>query len=164
MTDPTLELLLGTIQPARGRAWHGGVTPVGALRGITARQAAWVPAPKRMSIWGLTLHVAYWKYTVRRHLEGGNGPRFPRSPANFPRVPQPATEAAWREDCRLAAEEHRRFVAAVKRFDPARLRRRPPTGKKWTYAEMILGVLAHDAYHTGQIQLLKRLWRGAARG
>jgi hypothetical protein len=159
MTDRTIALLLGTIQPARGRAWHGGVTPVGALRGVTAAQAAWVPAPNRMSIWGLTLHVAYWKYAVRRHLEGGDGPRFPRSPANFPRVPEPATEAAWREDCRLAAEEHRKFVAAVKRFDFRKLGRRSPTGKRWTYGEMIVGVLAHDAYHTGQIQLLKRLRR-----
>ena len=23
---------------------------------------------------------------------------------------------------------------------------------------MVLGIAAHDAYHTGQIQLLKRLW------
>jgi len=164
MTDRTIALLLGTIQPARGRAWHGGVTPVGALRGVSAAQAAWVPAPKRMSIWGLTLHVAYWKYAVRRHLVGGDVPRFPRSPANFPKVPAPATEAAWREDCRLAAEEHRQFVEAVKRFDPRRLGRRSPTGKRWTYGEMILGVLAHDAYHTGQIQQLKRLWRRPARG
>jgi uncharacterized damage-inducible protein DinB len=24
---------------------------------------------------------------------------------------------------------------------------------------MIVGIVAHDVYHTGQIQLLKRLWR-----
>ena len=39
MTDRTLSLLLGTIQPLRGRAWHGGVTPVGALRGVTAKRS-----------------------------------------------------------------------------------------------------------------------------
>jgi hypothetical protein len=27
----------------------------------------------------------------------------------------------------------------------------------WTYAEEIHGVAAHDLYHTGQIQLIKRL-------
>jgi uncharacterized damage-inducible protein DinB len=31
--------------------------------------------------------------------------------------------------------------------------------RKWTYGELIIGVAAHDAYHTGQIQLLKRLGR-----
>jgi hypothetical protein len=27
----------------------------------------------------------------------------------------------------------------------------------WTYAELIHGAAAHDVYHAGQIQLLKRL-------
>jgi hypothetical protein len=27
----------------------------------------------------------------------------------------------------------------------------------WTYAEEVHGVAAHDLYHTGQIQLIKRL-------
>ncbi len=31
--------------------------------------------------------------------------------------------------------------------------------RKWSYGDLIAGVLAHDAYHTGQIQLLKRLWK-----
>jgi uncharacterized damage-inducible protein DinB len=158
MSDRTIPLLLRTIEPARGRAWHGGPTPVGALRGVTAEQAAWVPAPGRSSIWALTLHIAYWKYAVRRHLVGGRAPRFPRSPANFPAVPSSPTEAAWREDCWLAAEEHRTFVEAVKQFDPRKLDRRSPTGRRWTYGEMISGIMAHDAYHTGQIQLIKRLW------
>lgn len=158
MSHRTIPLLLRTIHPARGGAWHGGPTPVGALRGVTAQQAAWEPAPGRNSIWGLTLHIAYWKYAVRRHLVEGDIPRFPRSPANFPKVPDRPTEAAWREDVRLAAAEHRTFVAAVKRFDPRKLDRRSPTGRRWTYGEMIAGIMAHDAYHTGQIQLIKRLW------
>jgi hypothetical protein len=71
-----------------------------------------------------------------------------------------ADEAAWRADRALLMEQQRRFVEAVSRFDPAKLYRRPPGGKKWTYGDLILGILAHDAYHTGQIQLLKRLWAG----
>ena len=56
-------------------------------------QALWRPAPGRKCIWDLVVHIAYWKYTVRRHLAGGPQPRFPRSPANFPRLPEPADEA-----------------------------------------------------------------------
>jgi uncharacterized damage-inducible protein DinB len=154
----TLELLLEAIGPRRGRAWHGGPTPQGAVRGVSAAEARWRPAPRRHSIWSLTLHLAYWKYAVRRHFEAQPIPRFPRSPANWPAVPDPADEAAWRRDRRLLAEEHERLLAAAARFDPARLGRRPPGGKKWTYGELLTGVLAHDAYHTGQIQMLKRLW------
>jgi uncharacterized damage-inducible protein DinB len=153
-----VELVCRTMQPLRGPAWHGGPTPVGALRGVGAEQARWHPPHGRQSIWRLALHIAYWKYTVRRHLEGGSIPRFPRSPANFPAVPAIANNAAWKADRDLLAEEHLKLVAAMNRLDSRLLDRRPPSGKRWTWGEMVIGVLVHDAYHTGQIQLLKRLW------
>jgi len=31
--------------------------------------------------------------------------------------------------------------------------------KRWTYGDTILGITVHDAYHAGQIQLLKRMGR-----
>ena len=160
MSREAVELIRRTIQPLGGQAWHGGPTPVGALRGVTAREARWSPPGGRQSIWRLTLHIAYWKYTVRRHLEGGDIPRFPRSPANFPALPARADERAWNADRYLLADEHRRLVAALGRLNPTLLRKRPPSGKKWTWGEMVIGVLVHDAYHTGQIQMLKRLYRG----
>jgi len=159
VTRDALELLVSTITPRRGRAWHGGATAIGAVRGVSAELARWRPAPGRHSIWALTLHLAYWKYAVRRHLEPAEIPRFPRRPSNWPAVPARADEAAWRADRALLAEEDRRFAAAARAFDPRRLNRRPPGGRKWTYGELIIGVAAHDAYHTGQIQLLKRLGR-----
>jgi hypothetical protein len=66
---------------------------------------------------------------------------------------------AWEADKRLLAEEHEKFAWAVEGFPARLLGRRPGRKRKWTYGEMIAGILAHDAYHTGQIQLLKRLCR-----
>lgn len=157
-----VDLIRHTLEPSRGQAWHGGPTPLGALRGVDAAQARWSPNGGRQSIWRLTLHIAYWKYTVRRHLEAGTIPRFPRSPANFPALPADPSEAAWRADRALLSAEHQGLVAALSRLDPRQLHRRPPSAKRWTWGEMAIGILAHDAYHTGQIQLLKRLYR--ARG
>lgn len=172
MASTQMDLLVWNLQPPPGRRnWHGGPSPVGALRGVSADQAAWRPTARRKSVWELALHIAYWKYTVRRHLVGGPQPRFPRRPANFPRLPDPADEAAWMRDVALLRYEHDRLVEAVRRLDQRRLAAIPPGGRKWTYGELVLGVAAHDAYHTGQIQLLKRLWqeratlgRGRARG
>lgn len=157
MSRNPLELFARTITPRHGRAWHGGVTPLGALRGVTARQARWIPAGYRHSIWALTLHLAYWKYAIRRHLEPETIPRFPRGPSNWPRVPSPANDAAWKQDVALLRSEQDRFDAALRSLDPMRLDRKPPGGRKWTYGDLILGVLAHDAYHVGQVQLIKRL-------
>lgn len=158
MPSSAVDLIRRTIQPPRGSAWHGGPTPVGALRGVDAAQARWSPNGGRQSIWRLTLHIAYWKYTIRRHLEAGDIPRFPRSPANFPALPADPSEAAWQADRRLLATEHAALVAAMARLEPGMLDRRPPGATRWTWGEMAIGILAHDAYHTGQIQLLKRLY------
>lgn len=152
------EALLATLHPNRGQAWHGGPTPSGALRGVTATQARWKPGRGSHSIWELVLHIAYWNYAVRRHLEPGDE-RFPRSPANWPTVPARADERAWAADRALLADEHARLVRAVRRFPTARWKRVPSAGKRWRFGEMIVGIVAHDVYHTGQIQLLKRLWR-----
>ena len=156
MTRTALELIRLTLDPPRGRAWHGGPTPSGAVRGVPADLAHWRPAPGRKSIWELTLHIAYWKYAVRRNLEPQPIPRFPRTPANWPAAPGRPDPSQWEADRRLLVEEHARFSEAVARFDPARLRRRP--APKRNYGQLIIGVLAHDAYHAGQIQMLKRLW------
>jgi hypothetical protein len=58
----------------------------------------------------------------------------------------------------LLREEHERLVQAAGSVDLALLTRRPPTSRRWTYGQLMVGIAMHDAYHTGQIQLLKRLW------
>lgn len=161
---PIMRLLIENIQPATGRqGWHGGASPLGSLRGVDAVQAAWKPAPGRHSIWELALHIAYWKYAVRRRLEGGEGEGFARSPANWPAVPDPADEKAWKADRAVLRSEHQRLLEAVKAVSPSQLGARPRGSAKWTFGELILGIAQHDAYHAGQIQLMKRLWRERAR-
>jgi hypothetical protein len=48
------------------------------------------------------------------------------------------------------------LLEVVARLSPERLGERSPK-KAWTLCDQIHGVAAHDVYHTGQIQLLKRL-------
>ncbi len=157
--DRTLALIARTLRPPRGRAWHGGPTPVDALLGLTAREAHRRPAPGRHSIWELVLHIAYWDYAVRRRILGTELPRFPRSPANWPAVPARPEAKAWAADRALLAQEHRLLHRAVERFPAAWLGRKVSAGERWTYGDTILGIAVHDAYHAGQVQILKRLVR-----
>ncbi|HET7379581.1 MAG TPA: DinB family protein [Gaiellales bacterium] len=156
-----LAALLATLDPKRGAAWHGGPTPLMALRGVSAAQARWVPARRRHSIWELALHIAYWDYAVRRRLDPDSPRDFPRSPANWPALPDRTDEQAWAADRALLARQHGTLVRVVRRVTPARWNRRL-TGR-WTTGETIVGIVAHEVYHTGQIQLVKRLWSGRAR-
>ncbi len=156
--EPLATLLIEGIQPARGRhGWHGGATPLGAVRGLTVETALWRPAPGKKCIWELLLHIAYWKYAVRRRLEGGTAPRFPRSPANFPALPARPDQAAWDADRELLRVEHQRLLDVAAAIPAAKYGRRVQSGKRWSVGEMILGIAQHDAWHTGQIVMLKRL-------
>lgn len=161
MNDRQLAALLAeNLSPRPGRgAWHGGPTVVGALRGVSAAQAAWHPAPGRHSIWELALHIAYWNHVIARRLGRGDGDPFPRSPSDWPAVPDRAGEAAWQRDRTLIRDTHRETAAIIRAVPPSAYGRRPSGNRKWTFGETILGAAQHEAYHTGQIQLLKRLWR-----
>jgi uncharacterized damage-inducible protein DinB len=157
--DLSIELLLDAIDEAfDSKSWHG-TNLRGSLRSLGAEDAAWRPGPGRHSIQEIAVHAAYWKYAVRRALTGGKRGSFPLKGSNwFGR--DGADEAQWRADLNLLVEEHRQLRTAVLEFDPARLGDQTPK-RTFTYAAVIRGVAAHDLYHAGQIQLLKRLRRGA---
>ena len=154
--DVRLELLLQVLDQAFDhKGWHG-TTLRGSLRGLTAAEALWRPGPERHNIWELTVHTAYWKYAVRRRLTGEAMGSFARKPSNWPAVPKTPDQAIWKLDIRLLESEHRLLREAVRTLPPAKLEARSPQGV-WTNAEEIHGIAAHDLYHTGQIQLIKKL-------
>ena len=72
-------------------------------------------------------------------------------------MPRRADPAAWDADRLLVAEEHRRLLEVVEDFPAGKLARKLGARKRWTYGDTILGITVHDAYHAGQIQLLKRI-------
>jgi len=158
--DARTRLLLELLDQAySGKSWNGA-TLRGSLRGVTPKLALWRPGPGRPRIWDYLLHCAYWKHTVRRRITGGRVEEFPRSPANFPDLPARPTAAALRADLRLLEAEHRALREVVETMSAAALGRR---AGRWRHVEQIHGVAAHDCYHTGQIQLIKRLAATAKR-
>jgi DinB family protein len=99
--------------------------------------------PERHCIWELVVHCAYWKYVVWRRLTGEKRGAFSRKGSNwFP------VGGDWEGDLRLLREEHRKLRKAVEHA---------PARDLDSLQRLIYGVAAHDAYHTGQIQLIKRL-------
>jgi uncharacterized damage-inducible protein DinB len=155
-THPEIAQLLSLLdQGFDRRAWHGPNLR-GSIRGLTAAQAAWRPHPKRHSIADIVAHTAYWKYAIRRKLRGDQRGSFTLKGSNWFALPNPLSEADWRGLVRLLTDEHQVLREAVAEFDPDDLHR-PAAGSKYTPATLIQGVAAHDVYHAGQVQLLKRL-------
>ncbi len=161
MTDSRIDEILNLLQPKKGtRLWYGGATAAGSLRGVGCEEAAWKPAPERHSICALVLHLAYWKYAVRRILEDSPKGVFARQPSNWPAVPVDAGEKALKEDRGLLVEEQVKLLAVVRAFGPRRLDEIAPGSGRYRFIDLMFGVATHDLYHTGQIQLVRRLYRG----
>ena len=145
-------VLLANLDDAFDRkGWHG-TTLRGSLRGVDAAEAILRPAKGRHNVWELATHCAYWKYAARRKLTGGKRGGFVMKGSNWFASPEKADERAWRDVLRMLDDEHAQLRTAIESLpksafaDPKRLR-------------LIYGVAAHDVYHTGQIQLIKRLHR-----
>jgi len=162
MAQAEIEPLLELIDEAyAGPAWHGPSLR-SALRGVTAEQAVWRPAPGRHNIWELAVHAAYWKYAVRRRLLGEKGRGFPEPGRNwFERGDAPGSISAadakgYKRDLAQLARAHQELRQAVSKLRPSDLDRRS-AGSRQTPRRMITGAALHDVYHAGQIQFLKRL-------
>ena len=159
MASREIEVLLAVLDQAFDKkSWHG-TNLRGSLRGVTHEQASWRPAPRRHNIWELALHVAYWKYSVRRRLRGEPRGSFPCAGSNWFARPEGRGADVWRREARLLVEIHRSLRQAVLELRPSELDV-IPAGSKTSNLALIAGVAAHDLYHAGQIQLLKRLGSG----
>jgi hypothetical protein len=150
------DALLVLLDTAYNQAsWHGPNLR-GSLRGVSRDAAVWRPRRGAHNVWELLVHAAYWKYVVWRRLTGAARGAFPLEGSNFFERPVSRTAAAWRADLRLLDAVHRDLRATVATTPPRDLHVRLP-GSKVTRLHLITGAAAHDVYHAGQIQLLKKL-------
>ena len=156
MSDDRLQLFLRALDP-KEKPWSGCPSPAGSLRSIRLDLAVRRSTGLKHCIWELALHIAYWEYAVRRMLECGPKGGFPRTPSNWPALPDKPTEEAWKADRRLVKQERDALIEAIRTFDISRLDAPSSDGSKNSYVDVLSGIIQHSAYHTGQIALLKRL-------
>ncbi len=158
MPNPEITTILEMMDQAFDRrSWHG-TNLKGSIKGMNSQESSWRPAPGRHNIWELVVHAAYWKYIVRRRLRSEAKGSFSLKGSNWierPVIGQ-SSEEAWKADVRLLLETHKSLREVVSVLSSAELHQTPP-GSKVSNFEMVVGIAAHDLYHAGQIQLIKRL-------
>ena len=142
-----------------GDAWHGPSLRE-ALEGVTAAMAVARPISAGHTIYELTHHLAAWANEVTRRLDG-RSPRMPDE-GDFPPAVEALSDAEWEAAQARLDTAHTVLVEAILAFDPGRLhevvtaKRDTPIGVGVTYYAMLHGVVQHDAYHAGQIALLRK--------
>ena len=142
-----------------GDPWHG--SPLrGILKGVTAAQAAVRPPNGAHSIWEIVLHATGWRNEVARRATGA--PAQEPETGDWPEVRDTSPER-WTEALAALDASHARLVAVVRGMTddhlltPTNDPRNPALGTGVSYYELLHGIVQHDAYHAGQIAILKRI-------
>lgn len=149
-----IDILLAALDDAYNKTgWHGP-TLRGAIRRVDAAEAVWHPEHVTHSIAEIALHCAYWKYAGLRRLTGAKRGGFPIKGSNWFAIDSNLSESKWKEIVKLLDDMHAQLRDAVAML-PVKHLRKVPTGAKVTNLKLIYGLSAHDAFHAGQIRLLR---------
>jgi uncharacterized damage-inducible protein DinB len=142
-----------------GDPWHGASMQK-ILENITAEQAVKHPITGAHSIIEILLHMWAWTEEVNSRLSGG----IPNEPAmgDWPRLTD-FQKLSWAELKNQFFRESQNIINTIKNFPEERLdevvglERNSPLGTGVSFASMILGLIQHNAYHSAQISLLKKI-------
>ncbi len=147
------ELLADELRHAlQGDAWHGPA--LAELVGdLTVAEAIQRPIPTAHNIWELVLHITGWSNIALRRVNGGR--HEPYDGEDWPE-PGAISPERWKEIVGEMEESHERLCEVVAGLTDDRLNEAAP-GSARSISFMLHGVAQHDAYHGGQISLLRKL-------
>lgn len=134
-------------------AWHGPSVSE-ALLGVDAATAAFRAAPGTHSIAEIARHVEHTQQVVLQRIQGRG--RLTGDEENWPTVPDPLSDAEWsaiRHRLHLGAAALERAMSAF----PLEQLEAPLVDGGTSASNNMLGHAQHNAYHAGQIMLIKKL-------
>jgi len=137
-----------------GGAWHGPAV-VELLADVDANLAASHPIPGAHSIWDLVLHLFATQAVLLRRIRGESAGL--KTEDFWPAMP-PTSEAAWAETIERLNKQEAELRQAISVFPEERLEARLTSEGSSAYNNFH-GHVQHNAYHAGQISLLKKASR-----
>jgi uncharacterized damage-inducible protein DinB len=133
-----------------GECWIG-INFKTALAHIAPDLAAYKKNSSANSIWQLVNHLIYWRTVTVNRLNGSmDSPPF----ADF-LMPNEPTAANWKQTLLDFEAAYHQLRHTILHFKPANLHTASPKEGQ-TFYTLLLGCLQHDAYHLGQMVLLKK--------
>jgi uncharacterized damage-inducible protein DinB len=126
-----------------------------ALRGIDAAEAEWKPEGAAVnSIWQTVNHLIFYKERLLRRLTGEET-EYPKGLTNDDTFAVAAAgDRAWQETLERLDRVHRGIRERLAGMTDTELDEALPDGKLEGWADSLI---RHDAYHAGQIVLLRKL-------
>ena len=135
--------------------WFVGVR--NALDGVTVEQAAWRPEGSDDNcIWETLSHITYYN---NAYLQRFKGIEFEYDVENNDQTFSTGeyTEADWQADLAKFDAVMNEFRELIRSADESKFAEPVPTNTSRRWWEVIADINAHNAYHGGQVLLLRKL-------
>jgi hypothetical protein len=140
---------------------HGWFTPFPvAVSGLTAAQAATVPAIKFNSVWAVVNHIRFWQEITLLRLQGLPMGKEKWADNGWPPAGAPTDEAAWKRDWEAAIAANAELARYIATLSDETLSQPMAEGQasRW---QVIQGLISHNSYHINEIisiRHMQRLW------
>lgn len=128
------------------------VTIAASLKNISARQAAARALPDCNSIWELVNHLIHWRLNVLKRVQGK---RIATPDNNYIEAITDTSDTAWKKTLDKLNESQEKWIHFLETFKSENFSN-IYSNNNMNYYEHIHGILQHDAYHLGQIILLRK--------
>ena len=148
--DPEITRIARMIEKTFDKSpWYGpSITNI--LSEVTPAQAGH-RAGQSHSIIELVLHMTSWRTFVTHRLAGDEQFQVAED-MNFPKPGE------WEKALEKLKESQEGLLAAIRSFPDSRLGDLvPASSHKYTFYTLLHGIIQHDIYHIGQIQLIRKL-------
>lgn len=127
-----------------------------AVEGVTAEQAAWKPEGSDNSIWESLTHITYYNNAYLQRFKGIEYEYDVADNDETFRGGEP-TDEAWRAEVEKFDAVMTEWRRLIEQADESKFSESVPTNTSRIWADLIADVNAHNAYHSGQILLLRKL-------
>jgi hypothetical protein len=127
--------------------------------GLTAAQAASVPAPRFNSIWAVVNHLWFWEESLRRVLRGESATPAELGAATehgWPAAGSPTDEAGWQAARSRVLATNAELARYLRTLDDEAIAQ-PLDAWGTVRARAVLSIIAHDSYHTCEIISLRHM-------
>ena len=141
-----------------GTPWYGS-SVVALLSGVTTTQAKVRPLANCHTIGEIVSHLTAWREFAWHKLQGRHGGPEANFDINTPQQDWPTVEIVSLEDWQAMVSQlevsQRQLIQLLEALSDNELNT-TVVGRKYSLYVLLHGIVQHDAYHSGQIALLKR--------
>jgi hypothetical protein len=134
----------------KGDSWHGP-NLVNTLAGIDYKQARARPLGERHTVWELTDHITFWMEEVWKSVKD-HAKLTPDKEKDWPEMG--ITKDDWIQSVERLEAAVNLTINELAIWNNEDLERKVPEAN-YTFKQMLHGLIHHNLYHAGQINLLK---------